>query len=179
MKKLWIIAIFVFLFGCSFAAQEPLQLEETNSPRKVFKEEALSQKKGSKTAEQYYSDDGYLQPDATRGYIENQAWPYVPKVWLLTPDGRKIILVGSETDPPRRVRPGGIYEFNFPPGRYVFLIQRWRFSRYYGGWDRVGPVERVEARIEIGHRKWGSNDYHEGQYSWYIVVRSNRTYVRD
>jgi hypothetical protein len=155
MKKIIILLLLLFLAGC--VCQPPMQIMVPRVKKVILG--GIS-----------YSPNSFY-PELTRGYIENQSWPYVSKVWLLS-QGKKILLVGKKDGPPDNVRPGEINEFNFPPQKHLLLVERWRYLHYYGGWKKIGE-EKINLQIARSCR------LSEGHYGWYVVIGPKRTYIRD
>lgn len=109
-----IFSIILFLLhclGCAYTRQEPAIIEEPTTPRIVIKEAPVASEGGEKTQKEELFTSTSRYPDLTQGYIENKAFPYVPKVWLLQ-RGQKIILSGPAQGPPQ-FNTGVIKEFNY------------------------------------------------------------------
>ncbi len=136
--------------------------------------------------EKYYESDFY--PDLTRGYIENRAFPYVPEVWVLAEEGKKIPLLNLAEKSPRISKginlppsdnvlyKGQIVECNLPPGENILHIYRWRYQAYYGGWQKLERVEIVKVSLaEFNSEKWQS--WSKGHYGWRIVIDQRRSYA--
>ena len=125
MKKIGLLGLVIgwLILVLSCAYQEAMVIEEPTTPRVVIKKvPAIKEAKEKK--EEFFESAYY--PDLTRGYIENQSFPLIPKVWLLAEGREKILLIGPEQGPPKFPL-GGIKEFNFPPGDNILHIERWQF----------------------------------------------------
>jgi len=148
MKKIYLGLVMtwsIIAIGCAY--QKPVIIEEPTTPRVVFREIPATpqgEKEAKEKKEELFS---YSQqyPDMTRGYVENRAFPYVPKVWLIK-GGQKIVLVGPEHGPPE-FSTGQIREFNLPPGAHMLHIERWQHLSYYGGWRKMKKVEVVKVKV--------------------------------
>jgi hypothetical protein len=163
----WLVA-----FGCAF--QGPIVIKEPTAPRVVVKEAPAEAKKGEEKKEELF-ESSYLYPDLTRGYIENQAFPYLPKVWLLK-EGQKIFLVGPEQGPPE-ISIEETREFNLPPGENVLYVERWQYFVHYGGWRKVRQVEVVKVSVAEFRRHGHWRYWMDSHYGWWLIVYPERTQV--
>tara|TARA_B100000315_G_C14540233_1_gene570530 strand:+ start:558 stop:1121 length:564 start_codon:yes stop_codon:yes gene_type:complete len=160
--------VLVMILSCAY--QEPIVIEEPRTPRVVFREipaESEGQKEVKEEKEELFSYDQQY-PDMTRGYIENKAFPYVPKVWLIK-EGLKIVLVGPEVGPPKFAT-GEIREFNLPPGFHIFHIERWQHFSYYGGWQKAKKVEVVKVNVARFPEKGSWRGWADGHYGWFVTI---------
>ena len=160
--------IFVFLLvslfcGCIHQAPPTIAIPQT--PRVVIKE--VPAIKNQQTAEESFS-----RPNLTRGYIENQAFPYVPRVWLIR-GGKKILLVGQTEKGPPQVLDWQILEFDLPPDINHIIVERWRYLSPQIGWQML-PPESCKLQVAKPRRGgyWDNN-----QYDWQIIIRQDRSYI--
>ncbi|MBU4031121.1 hypothetical protein KJ756_03120 [Patescibacteria group bacterium] len=163
----------IFFLGC-FAAcayQSPPIIYESQNPRIVIKEIPTGEKAEQK--EEFF-ETSYVYPDLTRGCIENQAFPYIPKVFLIA-NGQRITLIGPETGPPE-FNPNEIREFNLPPGEHFLHIERWQHFSAYGGWKKIPKTEIIKvsvAQFKEGDLSRWATEY----YGWRVIVYDKRTTV--
>lgn len=161
MKKIFLILL--FCFGC---ASQPFVIQDS-SPRIIVKDIQTGEE--MKTREEFFEA---VYPDPTKGYIENRAYPYIPKVWIIE-NKRKIILIGPREGVPQFWQ-GEIREFNFPPGRYILHIERWRrLPRVYGGWKKQKKTEIVKLKVAQFEKQFSENDH----YGWRIIINPTSTSV--
>lgn len=166
------VAIFlVFLAACAY--QAPPVIYESQNPRIVVKEIPAGKK--AKQKEEFF-ETSYVYPDLTKGCIENQAFPFAPKVFLIK-NGQKIILVGPEIGPPE-FNVNEIREFNLPPGGHILHIERWQHLGTYGGWKKIPKTEVVRVSVaqfsELG--KW--NRWRNNYYGWSVVIYDDHSVIR-
>lgn len=165
---------FVFLLAlsvCGFGSihQESPTIMIPNTPRMVVKDGKAQQ---AETQEESFS-----RPNLTKGCIENQAFPYVPRVWLLN-GSKRVLLVGQTKKGPPQVLDFQILEFSLPPGLNQVFIERWRDL---GGEWQMLPPEFLTFQVAKPRRGWGdyngSGYYDNNHYDWQIVIRQNRSFV--
>ena len=175
MQKIGLIAVIwlTATFGCMY--QKPIVIEEPTIPRIVVKEVPTGPEEPEKKEKEEYFESSYLYPDLTRGYIENKAFPYMPKVWLLV-QGKKILLIGPETGPPK-ISVGEIREFNLPPGKHIFHIERWQHFAHYGGWSKVRKTEVVKISIAEFRRSGRGRYWIDSHYGWWLIIYPDQTQV--
>ena len=171
MLKIGIICLAAWMFmimGCTY--QEPVIIEEPIIPRVVIREVAVGteKKQGPQQEKEELFTSSHLYPDMTRGYIENKAFPYVPKVWLVK-NSQKIVIVGPEMGPPEFAT-GQIREFNLPPGSHILHIERWEHLTYYGGWKKVNKVEVVRIDVARFPEKDSWRCWADGYYGWFVII---------
>jgi len=134
---------------------------------------------GEKVPTKMKSQESFSRPNLTKGYIENQAFPYVPRVWLLA-GGEKILLVGETIDGRPQVLDWQILEFSLPPGVNQVIIERWRFLPNQGGWQML-PPEFKEFQVAKPRRGWGdyngSGYWTDNHYDWRIIIHQNRSFI--
>lgn len=173
MKKIvFIFLVFLFfLTSCGvFCPQQQPFIIGASAPRVVVVEVP---EKGAdpnqRNEEKYFSA---VYPDVTKGYIENQAFPYYPKVWLIK-DGKKIALIGPEKGPPLMCD-GEIGEFNLPPGLHILHVERWqKLPAVYGGWRSVGKVEIIKLNVA----QFAPGGYQPSYYGWRIIIYPEQSAV--
>lgn len=171
VKTIFISTFLCILVACAY--QRPPVVMDPQSPRIVIKEVPVGEPRLKSEKEELF-ETSYVYPDLTRGYIENQAFPYVPKVFLIK-DAQKIVLVGPETGPPE-FNTKEIREFNLPPGKHVLHIERWQHSSAYGGWKKISKVEVV--KVSVAQFKSGDwIDWKDNYYGWSITIYDNHTAV--
>jgi len=173
-----LIFVLMVLSVCGFGSlhQESPTIMIPNTPRVLIKEIPDGEKPPLKMENQ----ESFSRPDLTRGCIKNQAWPYVPRVWLLI-GGEKVLLVGETTEGRPHVRDWQILEFSLPPGIRQVIIERWRLLPNQGGWQMVGAPEFREFQVAKPKRGYGNSYgggyYSDNHYDWRIIVRQNRSIV--
>jgi len=160
----------LIIAGCSY--QKPMVIVEPATSRVVIKEVPTSKEAESEKKE--YFEGGHLYPDLTRGYVENDAFPYRPKVWLLA-QGKKVLLIGPEKGPPN-LSMGEIREFNLPPGKHILHIERWQYFAHYEGWEPIRKIEIVKLSIaQFRPGRW--HYWRDSHYGWWLVVHPDSTTV--
>jgi len=173
---LGLLVIFATSCGVGSIHQESPTIAIPTTPRVLIKEIPA----GGKVPKRMENKESFSRPDLTLGCIENQAFPYVPRVWLLA-GGQKILLVGETTEGPPQVLDWQIMEFSLPPGKRQIFIERWRYLPNQGGWEMVGTPEFREFQVAKPRRGWGdyngSGYYGNNHYDWQIVIRQNRSYI--
>ncbi len=178
MKKIGLalmMTCLVMVIGCAY--QEPVIIEEPTTLRVVFRDIPATPEREKKAEEEKEELFSYSQqyPDMTRGYIENRAFPYVPKVWLIK--GRlKIVLVGPENGPPV-FSTGQIREFNLPPGAHILHIERWQHLSYYGGWRKMKKVEVIKLNVAPFPKKGSWRRWADGHYGWFVTIYPDHSTV--
>ena len=172
MRKIGFLLIcLIMFFGCTY--QKPMVLEVPTTPRIVIKEIPAGPKKEKK---EEYCSASYLYPDPCQGYIENQAYPYLPKIWLLREGGPMILLIGPEKGPPE-FSIKGIREFSLPPGEHAFRIERWQYFPHYGGWKKIRQVEIVKIQIAQFPRTGYWHYWANSHYGWWVIIRPDHSVV--
>lgn len=172
MKKIGFILVICLIIAIGCAYQKPIIIEEPTTPRVVIKKVPVGEE--VKEGKEEFFESAYY-PDLTKGYIENQSFPFIPKIWLLAEGREKILLIGPAQGPPEFPL-GGIKEFNFPPGDNILQIERWQFLPYYGGWQKLKQIEVVRvpvAKFRPKRRPYWI-DHH---YSWQVVIYPERSTV--
>lgn len=164
MKKIWICLI---LIGCT--GRPAYVIQPYSAPKVIVRsiEKEVGNLNDLESLEENELEGNMLYPDPTRGFIENRAYPFVPKVWVVT-KGKMVILVGPEEGPPEFLN-GEIREFKFDPGLYVLHIERWRLMP--NGWEKMKRTEVIKLSVAQTEQQLGSVDY----YSWRIII--NKTGV--
>lgn len=171
MRKIIFIFLAFFLTSCGLfqRQQQPFIIGEP-APRVVVMEISGKEKTADQNQEEKYFSAVY--PDVTRGYIENKAFPYYPKVWLVK-DGKKTTLIGPAEGPPQ-ICDGEIGEFNLPPGLHILHIERWqKLPVIYGGWRSVGKVEIVKLNVA----QFAPGGYQPNYYGWRIIIYPEQSAV--
>ena len=171
MKRISFLMIFLLLVVIGCAWQPPPVLREPTTPRVIVKE-IPTEREPKEEKEEFFGTAPYLYPDITRGYIENKAYPYTPKVWVLVDGTERLLLIGPELGPPE-VFIGEIREFNLPPGDHIFHIERWQYTPHYGGWRKISKVEVV--KLSIAQFSPRGRQYWIDHYGWWLIIKSNRT----
>lgn len=170
MKNFVVIFFLVFITAC--ACQAPSVIYESQNPRIVIKEIPAGEK--MRERKQLF-ETSYVYPDMTKGCIENQAFPFVPKVFLIK-NGQKIVLVGPKTGSPE-FNVNEIREFNLSPGEHFLHIERWQHLGAYGGWRKIPKVEVIKVSVaqfkQGGWSRW-SAEY----YGWSVIIYDNHSVVR-
>lgn len=110
MKVTILIVFSVMILGCGSIQQESPMIFTPTTPRTIIREVPVDQKRPQAKAR---AQESFSRPDLTRGYIENQAFPYVPRVWMLFGD-KKILLVGRTKVGRPMILDWQILEFNLP-----------------------------------------------------------------
>lgn len=175
MKILPIAIAILFLHSCVPIQQSPT-IMIPNTPRVLI----VDIPDGEKPPSRMKNQESFSRPDLTKGYIENQAFPYVPRVWLII-GGEKVLLVGETIEGRPHVLDWQILEFSLPPGINQVIIERWRLLPNQGGWQMVGTPEFKQFHVAKPKRGWG--DYNgsgylgNNHYDWQIVIRQNRSFI--
>jgi len=166
------------LFSCGFGSihQESPTIAIPNTPRVLI----VDIPDGEKVPKKMKNQESFSRSDLSLGCFENQAWPYLPRAWLIV-GGKKILLVGETTEGPPKVLDWQILEFSLPPGANSIFIERWRFLPNQGGWQMVGAPEFLTLQVAKPRRGWGdyygSGYWSDNHYDWQIVIRQNRSYI--
>lgn len=172
------LVVLFSLIVCSCAHQQTVMIEEPTFPRVVVKEISADPNKKS-GFDPNIAEVSYLQPDLTRGYIKNEAYPLAIRVWWLDEVGGREILLGSEGNNPPGPADfyfGNIREFNFPPGIHRLIVERWEFFRQYG-WRKNKKVELLELEVgRLPRGNWFSSP-EISHYNWAIVIGPDRSQV--
>lgn len=165
MKKIWICLILIF--GCT--GRPPYVVKPYSPPevivRNIEKEVGTNLDNLESLGIENEEENMMFFPDPTKGYIENKAYPFVPKVWIIT-KGEKVLLVGPEEEPPEFLD-GEIREFRFSPGLYVLCIERWRLMP--GGWKKIGRDKVVKLSVAQSEQQLSAVNH----YGWWIVIHQN------
>ena len=175
----FLVFVAIMLSGCfgSIHQQSPT-IVIPNTPRVLIKDIPT----GEKVPIKMKNEESFSRPNLTSGYVENQAFPYVPRVWLLS-GGKKFLLVGETTEGRPRVLDWQIFEFSLPPGVNQIVVERWRLLPNQGGWQIVGSLEEsLTFEVAKPRRGWGgygSGYYGNNHYDWQIIIRQNRSFVRE
>jgi len=162
---------FVFLVSlfCGCIHQAPPTIAIPQTPRVLIVD---SKEKLPKIMK---NEESFSRPNPTVGYIENQAFPCVPRVWLVR-SGKKILLVGEEKEgPPVDVLDWQIFEFSLPPGENKIIVERWVLFLNHGGWQTISQ-EEFDFEVAKPRRGWGGY-WGNNHYDWRIIIRQNRSYV--
>ena len=169
--RILLVFVVVILSACGSIHQESPTIMIPQIPRVIIKEvHAVNGKVQTKMPEESFS-----RPDLTRGYIENQAFPYVPRVWLIA-GGKKILLVGQTKKGPPKVLDWQILEFNLPPGLNQIIVEWWEYRPYHGGWKQI-KAETKDFQVAVSRRGYWSGYGNSSHYNWSIVIRSDRALV--
>jgi len=177
VRILLCLMVFPWIALCGCAHQEPVVIEEPVTPRVVIKEvpfKGQGKDRAGADKEEFFTSS-YLYPDMTKGYIENKAFPYVPKVWLVK-GGQKIVLVGPELGPPEFAT-GEIREFNLPPGTHILHIERWQHLPYYGGWKKLKRVEVIKVKVAQFPEKGSWRYWADSYYGWFVIIHPDHSTV--
>lgn len=146
---------------------------DSQTPRIVIKEIPAGKKAQGKGE---LFETSYVYPDLTKGYIENKAFPFAPKVFLVK-SGQKIVLVGPETGSPE-FNVNEIREFNLPPGEHFLHIERWQHLGAYGGWKKIPKTEVIRVSVAQFDESGNWNRWRNSHYGWSVIIYDNRTVVR-
>lgn len=172
---------FVFLLAlsvCGFGSihQESPIIAIPNTSRVLIKEIPA----GEKPPATIENEESFSRPNPTVGYFKNQAWPLVPRVWLII-GGEKVLLVGETIEGRPQVLDWQILEFSLPPGVNQILVERWRLLPNQGGWKMIGAPEFLTFQVAKPRRGWGdyngSGYYDNNHYDWQIIIRQNRSSI--
>jgi len=176
MKMISLVFVVAF-FSCGFGSihQDSPTIVIPDTPRVLI----VDIPDGEKPPATMDNQESFSRPDLTLGCIENQAFPLVPRVWLIV-GGKKILLVGETTEGRPKVLDWQILEFSLPPGMRQIIIERWRYLPNQGGWRQI-PPEFITFQVAKPRRGWGdyygSGYYGNNHYDWQIVIRQNRSFV--
>ena len=172
MKAAMILMIVGVMFSaCGYIHQQSSIIATPTTPRVVIKEVSVDGKAPVKTENQ----ESFSRPDLTRGYIENQAFPYTPRVWLLA-GGKQVLLVGQTEKGPPQVLDWQILEFNLPPGLCQIIVEWWEYLPHYGGWRQI-RAEMANIQIARPRRGYWSGYGDSSHYNWSVVIRPDRVLV--
>ena len=170
--RIFLVFIVLAFSACGSIHQASPTIAIPTTPRIVIKEIPVSKNVRKKVQEESFS-----RQDLTKGCIENQAFPYIPRVWLLA-GGKKILLIGQTKKGPPRVLDWQIFEFNLPAGLRQVIIERWRYVA--GEWQML-PPEFKQFQVAKPRRGWGDYNgngyYGNNHYDWQIIIRQNKSFI--
>jgi len=176
IKGLFFVLMALSVCGFSSLHQESPTIMIPNTPRVLIKEIP----DGEKPPKKMENKESFSRPDLTQGCIKNQAWPYVPRVWLII-GGKKILLLGETTEGRPQVLDWQISEYSLPLGMRQLIVERWRYLPNQGGWQMVGTPEFLTFEVAKTKRGWGdyngSGYYGNNHYDWQVIIRQNRSFI--
>lgn len=173
--KFLVVFLGLILPTCGYHQASPT-IAIPQTPRVIIKEVSIGN--GVQTTTEV-SQESFSRPNLTRGYIENQAFPYVPRVWLIK-GGKKVLLAGQTKKGHPNVLYWQILEFDLPPGINQVIIERWRYTSPEIGWQML-PPEFKEFHVARPRRGWGdwcgSGYWSDSHYDWRIIIRQNCSFI--
>jgi len=167
---------FVFLLAlsvCGFGSihQESPTIMIPNTPRVLIKEIP----DGEKPPATIENQESFSRPNPTVGYFKNQAWPLVPRVWLII-GGEKVLLVGETIEGRPQVLDWQIFEFSLPPGLCQIIVEWWEYFPHHRGWRHV-KTKMVAFQVARLRREYWSGYGDSAHYNWSVVIRPDRVLV--
>lgn len=165
--------IFMLLaFSACGPAQRPFTILIPKTPRVLIVEIPA----GEKVPKTIENKESFSRSDPTNGYIENQAWPRVPRVWLLV-GGEKVLLVGETTEgSPKKVLDWQILEFSLPPGLRQIIVEWWEDLPHHGGWRQV-KTKIVAFQVACLRQGYWSGYGNSSHYNWSVIIRPDDVFV--